>query len=417
MPEFDLLVPRPTRYQAEIMEHPAKRKVIVAGRRAGKTHVGALIALENFFQYKKVLIVSTSEDQASQFWGKLRLWLHPLIKNKIVYKNENTRELIFRHPTNHLTVGVIKAKTGRNEDALRGGDADILLLDEAAFLEESAWKQVGLPMLLDRNGTAVFMTTPQRKNWIYSLYRRGLDDAYPNWKSWRFPTFANPYLSQEALTELLQDLEEDSDEYRQEILAHFLDTSGAVFKNIDLICSLPFVKDKGAIIVKPPYPSHFVGGVDWGQMNDFTVVAIMDKISGDVVFIDRFNNMSHTDMVDRVARDLKAYNARGIVETNSIGKPNFEALTKKDLKVEPFEMTRFTKPTLVQTLQLSFENLAIRLPNADTVKGEFEAYEGKYSARSFHTTYGAPSGLHDDIVTAVMLAEKGRLAHAMSDVW
>ena len=43
---------------------------------------------------------------------------------------------------------------------LRGDFADLLILDEWQLMNESAWEDVGAPMLLDNNGDAIFIYAP-----------------------------------------------------------------------------------------------------------------------------------------------------------------------------------------------------------------------------------------------------------------
>ena len=51
-------------------------------------------------------------------------------------------------------------------DALRGVGLDGVVLDEAAFMKEEAWVNGIRPALSDRQGWAMFLTTPCGMNWI-----------------------------------------------------------------------------------------------------------------------------------------------------------------------------------------------------------------------------------------------------------
>ncbi|NIV32808.1 MAG: terminase, partial [Anaerolineae bacterium] len=57
--------------------------------------------------------------------------------------------------------GRIRTKTAWDADSLRGDYADLLILDEYATMDPSAWELVGAPMLLDNDGDAVFIGTPK----------------------------------------------------------------------------------------------------------------------------------------------------------------------------------------------------------------------------------------------------------------
>ena len=175
-------LPTPYPLEQEIIDHPAKRKVVACGRRVGKTCVAAMLAIGGeqygkcgLFDGKRVLYVGTSADQTDPFWEYLTRWLAPL--GNAVYKNETKRLLKYGS-------GIIRAKTGRNPDVLRGGGWDMLLLDEVAYLDPAAWYEVGAPMLADTGGAAYFFSSPARLNWFFQLYNESLNKEL--WARWNF---------------------------------------------------------------------------------------------------------------------------------------------------------------------------------------------------------------------------------------
>lgn len=415
--DIQLDMPTPYALQYEIMHHPAIYKVVIAGRRVGKTITAGMVGSNYFLQGKSVLIVSTTAEQAKAFWNYIRLWMTPLVDAGIVYKNDSGHYMTYH--TSDGKMGYIKARTGSNPNVLRGGAVDLLIIDEAAYLKEETWDKVGIPMLLDREGQVMFLSSPLRKNWLYRLYLKGRDEQQTKWKSWNFPTTANPHLSKARLAELSEDMTEES--YRQEILAEFLDSEGAVFGNLERVISLDLLpnRDAGVYQVAQPYAGRFVAGVDWGQDRDFTVVSILDMVTGNVVHIERFNKLPWVVMRERVKGIFRAWGVHhAIVEVNSIGKPQFEALLAERVPVSGFFTSAESKATLIQSLQLEFERNSIHLPNHPTVRGEFEVFERIQSKRSFRSSYSAPPDSHDDIVISVALANHARYnTSASTDVW
>mgnify|MGYP003394018708 CR=1 FL=1 len=96
-------------------------------------------------------------------------------------------------------------------------------------MHESAWGEVGAPMLLDNNGDAVFIYTPPSMRtasrsqasdprYTAKLYARAAQDTTGRWEAFHFTSHANPYLSTDALGEITGDLSALA--YQQEILAH-----------------------------------------------------------------------------------------------------------------------------------------------------------------------------------------------------
>lgn len=371
------------------MGSAAKRRVVCTGRRAGKTTLGALLAAQVLLRKQKVLIASTSQDQSDIFWRYLRTWLMPLTQVGLLYRNESKRVI-------ELGNGLLRVKTGRDADVLRGFDADVLILDECAYLEPEAWYEVGAPMMADRGGTALFLSTPVRRNWFYGLYQRAISDTTGRWEAFHATTLDNPHLNREAVGELVSDMTEEA--YRQEILAEFLEGQGQVFRNIAECATAPMVD---------PYPGTFVMGVDTAQRQDYTVAVVMDADTRTMVDMIRFNSVPWTTYRERIAALVQRWGVeRVIFETNSIGGPNFEALAMDGLPVIAFETTATSKPPLIQSLALAFERREIRIQDRPVLTGELGAYEYKISAQG-RPSYSAPEGLHDDTVMALALAWHG----------
>jgi predicted phage terminase large subunit-like protein len=65
--------------------------------------------------------------------------------------------------------GSVEVKSGDNADGLRGEGLDGVVLDEAAFLDEYVWEHAIRPSLSDKEGWAMFLSTPNGRNWFYEL--------------------------------------------------------------------------------------------------------------------------------------------------------------------------------------------------------------------------------------------------------
>src|SRR5690606_14672560 len=82
--------------------------------------------------------------------------------------------------------GTVAIRSTHYADNLRGAGLDYAVLDEAAFMSANVWPQVVRPMLLERRGGALFLSTPYGRNWFWELYQLGLDAAQPEWRSFHF---------------------------------------------------------------------------------------------------------------------------------------------------------------------------------------------------------------------------------------
>jgi hypothetical protein len=256
--ELTVHLPRPHEKQAEFIVHPAPRKVIRAGRRGGKTVGVSIYAVDKFLKGRRVLYAAPTQEQIDRFWVSVCRALHEPIKAGVFYKNE-TRHIIELPGTEQR----IRAKTAWNADTLRGDYADELILDEWQLMNEEAWEVVGAPMLADNNGNVTFIYTPpslrsrsaSKSNdpqHAAKLYKRANLDTTGRWQTFHFSSKENPYISQEAINDLAQDMTAIA--YRMEILAEDVDEAPGALWNRQMI--------ESQRVIAAPDLSRVIVGVD-----------------------------------------------------------------------------------------------------------------------------------------------------------
>lgn len=210
-------------HQRAIVESQAKRKVVRAGRRGGKTVIAARMCVDRFLQGQRPLYATPTTDQLGTWWFEVKRALTEPINAGIFKKNE-IEHTIEKEGTQNR----IKGKTAWNADMLRGDYSDFLVLDEFQLMNEDTWEVVGAPMLLDNNGDAMFIYTPpslrstgvskaRDPRHAAKMFKMAQEDKTSRWQAFHFTSHDNPYISGEALQELIQDMSRQS--YRQEILA------------------------------------------------------------------------------------------------------------------------------------------------------------------------------------------------------
>lgn len=209
--------------QLLIRDSPAKRKIIRAGRRGGKTVIAATICVEKFIQGLRPLYAAPTADQLDTFWFEVKKALQEPIDAGIFKKNE-TDHTIERSGTKNR----IKGKTAWDANTLRGDYTDYLVLDEFQLMNEDTWGVVGAPMLLDNDGDAMFIYTPpslsvrsitkaRDPQHAAKMFQKAQKDTSGRWEAFHFTSFDNPHISKIALEEITQDMTNLA--YRQEILA------------------------------------------------------------------------------------------------------------------------------------------------------------------------------------------------------
>lgn len=221
--------------QQSIKDSTAKRRIVKAGRRGGKTVVAADITVEEFLKGRRVLYAAPTGDQLTKWWFEVNSALKEPLAAGVYKKNESSRIIELAGTENR-----IRGKTAWDEQTMRGDYADVLILDEVQSMSEGVWDEVGAPMLLDNDGDAVFIWTPpslknrfrskaKNKMWVVEMWKKYENDPSGRWECFSFTSFDNPYISRTALDEITNDM--TSLAYRQEILAEaIMESPGALWK-------------------------------------------------------------------------------------------------------------------------------------------------------------------------------------------
>lgn len=290
-----------------------------------------------------------------------------------------------------------------SEETARGNKYKRAILDESALHAGlfDDWERVIRPTLADLRGDAWIGSTPRGRNGFHKLHLRGRDPDNPEWKSWTFTTYDNPYILPAEIEAMKQGMTEDA--FRQEILAEFLEDSGSVFRKIEDAMHAP----------KHNSPTEHEGhnlaaGIDWAKENDYTAISIGCATCRREVYIDRFNQIDYAFQVQRIKQALTMWKVRSAIpELNSMGSPIFETLQRMGLPVTGFTMTAASKPPLIEELALTLEEGDFQFIGDDTWTAELEAYERKVNQTTGRSSYNAPPGYNDDTVIARALMKKG----------
>lgn len=213
--------------QALVYRARSRFKVVVAGRRWGKTMLAAAMLIR-FSQVKKRLVwyVAPSYRMAKQImWPVL---MDAIPKKWIKKINETTLTITLRNATR------IELKGADNPDSLRGVGVHFLVMDEVQDIDPIAWTKVLRPTLASTGGHALFIGTPKAYNFLYDLYMLGQDPAHLArgvWMSWQFPTITSPFIPKSEIDAAARDMDEKS--FNQEFKASFETMSGRVYYAFD----------------------------------------------------------------------------------------------------------------------------------------------------------------------------------------
>jgi hypothetical protein len=266
--------------------------------------------------------------------------------------------------------GFVQVKSADNPDSLRGEGLDFVALDECAFMKEAAWSEALRPALSDKKGKALFISTPKGRNWFWHVWLMGRDEKRnPDWMSWQFPTGTNPHIDPAEIENAKRTLPERV--FLQEYMAEFIEDAGIVFRRV---MDAATAETKEA----PSVPGGCVFGVDWGKIEDFTVICVIDTYSREMLFMDRFNQIDYQFQVKRLKALYDKYQPVTIIpELNSMGIPVIEQLRREDLPLQPFTTTNASKADAIEALSLAFEREEIKILNDEVLINELQAYEAE----------------------------------------
>jgi len=203
--------------QREIADSPARFKIVVAGRRFGKTRLGVVLCLAVALLGGLAWWVSPSYPISLIGWRLLKYFAQKIPGTEI---REAEHRIIFPGG------GVVEVKSAHKPESLLGEGLNLVVVDEAATTKKEAWFVSLRPALTDTKGDALFITTPRGRNWIYHLWREAPEKD--NWQAWRFPTSANPYIDPAEIAEAKLDM--PALVFAQEFMAMFTEQLGAMFK-------------------------------------------------------------------------------------------------------------------------------------------------------------------------------------------
>lgn len=332
--EYRMIFKKPHEEQERFLRSKAKRKVIKAGRRGGKTVGIAIMAEEYFYEGKRVLYGAPTSEQVDSFWTEVCLAFEELIDGGLIKKNESEHfleltplgMLIFEKKMPGITreqlkAMRIKAKTCWNANTLRGDNAWLLILDEFQLMSEDTWDEVGAPMLMDNNGDAVFIYTPPS---LYStqvskardprhaskMFKKALSDTTGVWEAFHFTSWDNPYISKEALNGICNDMSLDA--YRREIMAEDdeIEESWLVYGVFD---------DKKCVIPSMHIPDNWFlySGHDFGQANPAALFIACDPATGFFYIFDEYlpgggsSAYQHIEQFKRITKGRKTVRSVG----------------------------------------------------------------------------------------------------------
>lgn len=374
----------------ELIKSKAKYVTCVAPRQVGKSFLAQQIVLYWALNWpnSQIYWIAPTFGQAKRPLEELYEGLQG--SNAIKSINRSDFQLTF------VNGSKVIFKSAERPDNIRGATATHMIVDEAAYIQETVWKAVLKPLLLVKGKQVLFISTPRGKNWFKDLFDMGQSTDFTEYKSGRMHYTQNPFINQSEIEEAKRTLPEHI--FAAEYEGIFTDSGSTVFTK------LPEGFHKWPAPIGQVYC-----GVDLGRANDWTVATFIDS-KGQIVDIYRDNQKDWSYMVQEIVQRVKKWNAQVLVESNSIGDVIFEQIKKQWPKTEAF-FTGRNKQNIIEQLIVDFNTDTIKVPSSTlfpTLLFELSIFEFNYSPASRTVKYGHPPGMNDDTVMSLAIANECR---------
>lgn len=213
--------------QVDVDADRSRFKLIVAGRRFGKTRYATRACLRVALGDRWWKPDDRSPGRA---W-----WVAPIYKTT----NEGWEPLVVmarQIPGSKIEIaerriilpngGRVEIRSADKPESLVGAGLDLVVLDEAGTMKPQAWYESIRPTLSDRIGGAIFIGTPKGYNWLWEEWEAV--DRRSGWARFHRPSWANPLLDPAELDSAREEL--GSTLFAQEYGAEFVDLAGGMFQ-------------------------------------------------------------------------------------------------------------------------------------------------------------------------------------------
>lgn len=276
--------------QSKIFASDRRFRVIVAGRRFGKTFLSTaeLVRAAINGENKKCWYIAPTYKAAKEIAWEMLLAVIPA--EYVTKTNESALKLDL------INGSTISLKGAEKPDNLRGRALDFCVLDEFADMRKEAWYEVIRPSLSDRLGSALFIGTPKGRNHFYDLWAKGVDQD-EGWGAFQYTTLQGGNVDKDEIEAARQDLDERT--FKQEYEAAFVNYAGIIYYNF---------KREESVIRYHGEHRKFIVGMDFNLDPMSAVVMVRDGQQLHVIDEVVIYGSNTDEMADEVGKRFGAKN-------------------------------------------------------------------------------------------------------------
>jgi hypothetical protein len=415
-------------YQKEITLslHNNRNTIIATARQAGKSTImtGYILWYILFNEHKVVALLANKGDTAQEIFSKVQLAYQHLpkwLQQGVIVWNKTALE---------LENGCRAFSAATSSDAVRGYSINLLVLDEAAHIED--WESFStsvLPTITSgKTSKIVMISTPKGLNHFYTTWHNARMKKN-NYNPIEVPWQRVPGRDEAWRQATLADLNFDLDKFAQEFEVQFLGSSGTLiagWKLKELVSQMPIYSKEGLRKYKDPVKKHIYAiAVDTseGKGLDHSAFQVIDVTTMPFEQVCVFNSNvipppEYGQLVFQVAKTyneamiLIEYESMGpevadtlwsdlgyenVLMTESAGSRGKRISSKSGTSVDKgVKMTVTVKATGCSILKLLIEQNKLIINDEATID------ELKTFSRHLKT-FRAEEGKHDDMVMALVV--------------
>jgi len=294
----------------EILNDPARYKIVSSGRRFGKSYLSVLFLLKKPLEAneRRWIVFPTYRQAKMVSWNLLK----DIFAGKQATINETELSVTLNNGAK------IELKGADKPDSLRGVSTTMVVMDEYSYMKENVWGEIIQPTLAETSGTALFVGTPSGLNHFYDLFVKGQSND-SDYKSWQFTTLEGGFISKEEVENAKKNL--DKRTFEQEYEASFLTAANR--------CAYNFNRDIHCKVMEKS--SRMFWGIDFGVASYMTAILMCENTQGEVYVFDEIGMQNSNTFELAKLMQLKG---RGLpVYPDPAGKARTSNSTKSDHRI------------------------------------------------------------------------------------
>lgn len=323
-------------HQIAVARSSARYRIICSGRQAGKSRLLAILALFQGFTKpgSLTLVVSAGETAAKRLLEEIATLASAEILAPSVVEDNQTI-LVLSNGSRIMSVPA-------SQKQIRGWPVDLLILDEAGFIENDIWRAAE-PAIIARPGSRVILCSSPWggvEAFFRQLWQRGMDSPDAMYESWHWPSSISPMVDDKLLEEIRK--RETADYFTREFLAEWQDEYGAYLTEEEISSAASGYRLASPQMVSgwspwDPYsqrkerPYTAVSGVDWAFSRDANAQVLMAALDDGglnpgaehryfVPWMEFAYKTPYSKWVTTVADTAKGYGLRVVAsEANGVG--------------------------------------------------------------------------------------------------